>query len=82
MQEKKFELPTIGEIKNKIETALPPTKLTGKRIMIATGAIGFAACFAGFAGWGQTPFILGFVFMLLSATGFSLIAKSELDQQV
>ena len=49
---------------------------TGKKLMIGTGSIGFAACFSGLV-YGNAAFALGFVIMLCSATGYHLIAKTN-----
>jgi hypothetical protein len=80
MQEKKFELPTIGEIKNKLETALPLTPITGKRLMLVGGSVGFAIAFSSIV-FGQQILVFGFVVMCCAAVGYRLIAESEKKNQ-
>jgi len=67
----------IKKVKTKLETALPRTPATGKKLMIALGAIGFSACFSGLV-FGNSAFVLGFIFMLCAATGFRLIDNGKI----
>ena len=63
-------------LKEKIETIIPQTPETGKKLMLIAGSIGFAVCFSGLL-YGGRAFVLGFIVMLCAATGYRFIVEKN-----
>jgi len=63
---------TKTETETTVETPFMVSKLTVKRVTLAVGSLGFAACFSGLL-YGNQAFALGFLVMLISAFAYTRI---------